>query len=53
MVSNDGIPSKNELTENLQNEYPGAIIHNIYPSVQKSSNITKVNRYHPAKLEWI
>ncbi len=53
MVTNDGIPSKNELTEHLQNEYPGAIIHNIYPSISKSPNITKVNRYHPAKLEWI
>jgi hypothetical protein len=53
MVTNDGIPSKNELTEHLQNEYPGAIIHHIYPATPKSSNITKVNRYHPAKLEWI
>jgi hypothetical protein len=53
MVSNNGIPSKNTLTEHLQDEYPGAIIHNIYPAIPKSQNITKVNRYHPAKLEWI
>jgi hypothetical protein len=53
MISENGIPSKNKLVEHLQNEYPGAIIHNIYPGIQKNTNITKVSRYHPAKLEWI
>ena len=53
MISEDGIPSRDKLTEQLQNEYPGAIIHNIYPGIQKNTNITKVSRYHPAKLEWI
>ena len=53
MISEHGIPPKDKLTEQLQGEYPGAIIHNIYPLVEKNSNITKVNRYHPAKLEWI
>jgi hypothetical protein len=53
MISEHGIPSKDKLVEQLQSEYPGAIIHNIYPATPKSSNITKVNRYHPAKLEWI
>ena len=53
MISENGIPPKNKLVEHLQKEYPGAIIHNIYPATQKVENITKVNRYHPAKLEWI
>ena len=26
--------SKNELAEQIQGEYPGAIVHNIYPSTQ-------------------
>ena len=53
MISESGIPSKQHLTTHLQNEYPGAIIHNIYPSLQKVENVTQVKRYHPAKLEWI
>lgn len=53
MVSENGIPSKGELAEQLQGEYPGAVVHNIYPASPKNTNITKVNRYHPAKLEWI
>jgi len=53
MVSEHGIPSKGELAEQLQGEYPGAVVHNIYPAPPKNTNITKVNRYHPGKLEWI
>jgi hypothetical protein len=53
MISENGIPTKNELTTQLQSEYPGAIIHNIYPATQRVENVTKVNRYHPSKLEWI
>lgn len=53
MVTDEGIPSKERLAEQLQSEYPGAIVHNIYPSAPKNTNITKVNRYHPAKLDWI
>jgi hypothetical protein len=53
MISENGIPSKLELAEQLQGEYPGAVVHNIYPAAPKNTNITKVNRYHPAKLEWI
>ena len=44
---------KNALAEQLQGEYPGAVVHNIYPAPPKNTNITKVNRYHPGKLEWI
>jgi len=53
MVSESGIPSKQDLAEQLQKEYPGAVVHNIYPASPKNTNITKVNRYHPSKLEWI
>jgi hypothetical protein len=44
---------KNELAEQLQGEYPGAIVHQIYPAEEKNFNITKTKRYHPSKLEWI
>ena len=53
MVSKNGIPTKQELGEQLQKDYPGAVVHNIYPALESTSNITKVNRYHPSKLEWI
>ena len=46
--------SKNDLTEALQGEYPGAIVHNVYPmSEQKSSlKIKSTQRYQPEKLTW-
>lgn len=53
MVTNSGIPTKDQLAEQLQGEYPGAMVHQIYPATPRNTNITKVNRYHPAKLEWI
>ena len=48
-----GMMSKGELTEHIQGEYPGAIVHQIYPVVEKNSNIKNSKRYHPAKLDWI
>ena len=53
LVTKSGVPSKQELGEQLQNEYPGAIVHQIYPIEQKNPNITNIKRYHPSKLEWI
>jgi hypothetical protein len=53
MVTRTGIPSKRELGEQLQLEYPGAVVHQIYPAEQKNYNITNAKRYHPSKLEWI
>ena len=53
LVAKSGLPTKQELGEQLQNEYPGAIVHNIYPAEQKNYNIKDVRRYHPSKLEWI
>ena len=44
--------SKNELAEELQGEYPGAIVHNIYPQTTSSSKVKNVQRYQPEKLTW-
>ena len=43
--------SKSELAEHLLNEYPGAIIHNIYPGTQQSI-IKSAQRYRPERLDW-
>ena len=53
LVTKSGLPSKQELGEQLQREYPGAIVHQIYPVEEKNFNIKKAKRYHPSKLEWI
>ena len=47
-----GMMSKNELAEHLQGEYPGAIVHNIYPVSQQTSKIKNVQRYQPERLSW-
>jgi hypothetical protein len=44
--------NKNELAEHLQGEYPGAIVHNIYPASQQTSRIKNVQRYQPERLTW-
>jgi len=46
------IMSKNELTEHIQSEYPGAIVHNVYPSSSKSLKIKSAQRYQPERLSW-
>jgi len=53
MVSRNGIPTKQELGEQLQKDYPGAMVQNIYPAEEKNFNIKNARRYHPSKLEWI
>lgn len=53
LVSKDGIPSMRDLGEQLQSEYPGAVVQQIYPVLEKNINIKNAKRYHPAKLEWI
>ena len=47
------LPTNQELAEQLQDEYPGAIVHQIYPAEEKNFNIQNAKRYHPSKLEWI
>lgn len=44
--------SKNELAENLQADYPGAIVHNIYPQTTSSLKIKSSQRYQPERLTW-
>lgn len=44
--------SKNELAEQLQGEYPGAIVHNIYPATSSSLKIKNAQRYQPERLSW-
>jgi hypothetical protein len=44
---------KNALAEQLQDEYPGAIVHNIYPSQSQSSlKFKSSQRYQPERLSW-
>jgi hypothetical protein len=52
MVTKTGIPSKQELGEQIQGEYPGAIVHNIYPSQVNTSRIKSSQRYQPERLTW-
>jgi len=52
LVSQSGIPSKQELGEQLQSEYPGAVVHQIYPVMEKNLNIKKAQRYQPERLTW-
>ena len=44
--------NKNELAEQLQGEYPGAVVHNIYPSMSNTLKIKKSQRYRPESLTW-
>jgi len=44
--------SKNQLAEQIQGEYPGAIVHNIYPNQANTSRIKNVQRYQPERLSW-
>ena len=46
------MPSKNELAEQLQGEYPGAVVHQIYPATQSSVNIKNTQRYRPERFGW-
>ena len=43
---------KNKLTEQLQGEYPGAIVHNIYPITENFLKVKKAQRYQPERLTW-
>ena len=53
MVTKTGIPTPRDLGEQLQSQYPGAVVQQIYPVVEKNLNIKNTQRYHPSKLEWI
>ena len=44
--------SKSELVEQIQSEYPGAMIQNIYPGQQNTPRIKNAQRYQPERLTW-
>lgn len=43
---------KNALAEQLQAEYPGAIVHNVYPNSTNPLKIKNTERYRPERLSW-
>ena len=43
--------SKNELAEQIQGEYPGAMVQNIYPG-KEFTKIKSAQRYRPERLSW-
>ena len=43
---------KTKLAEQLQGEYPGAIVHNIYPQTTSSIKVKNAQRYQPERLSW-
>lgn len=46
------IMDKNALAEQLQGEYPGAIVHNVYPMTSNSVAVKNAQRYRPERLSW-
>jgi len=46
------VMDKNTLAEQLQSEYPGAIVHNIYPISSDSIKVKNAQRYRPESLTW-
>jgi hypothetical protein len=46
------IMDKNALAEQLQGEYPGAIVHNVYPMTSNSVIVKNAQRYRPERLSW-
>ena len=46
------IMDKNALAEQLQGEYPGAIVHNVYPMTSNSVTVKTAQRYRPERLSW-
>ena len=46
MTIEGGVPTRQEITEDLQDEYPGAIVHNFYPvrSDEKKVKVTDAKR---------
>ena len=42
---------KNEIAEQIQGEYPGAIVQNVYPG-EAPSKIKSAKRYQPERLSW-
>lgn len=50
-----GIPTREQLGEHIQSEYPGAIVQTIYTVDESDSpyRVQDAKRYNPSKLEWL
>ena len=54
-ISAEKVPTRESLGEQIQETYPGAVVHNIYPSQYNSNStlrITGIKRYQPERLSW-
>jgi hypothetical protein len=54
-ILSNKIPTRESLGEQIQQNYPGAIVHNIYPAEYNNNSalrITGIKRYQPEKLSW-
>jgi len=54
-ITSQDVPTRETLGEGIQGEYPGAVVHNIYPAnVNNNSTlrITGIQRYQPERLTW-
>jgi len=51
----DSLPTEKELSEQLQKEYPGAMVQQIYPVSEEKSDITVVNkkRFNASMQSWV
>lgn len=49
----ESLPCAKKLAEDLQEDYPGALVQYIYPSSKSKVEVKASQRYHPAKLDWI
>ena len=50
--NSSNLPTREKLGEQIQNEYPGAIVHNIYPDHIQPNKIKSSQRYQPERLTW-
>lgn len=54
VIENGDLPSRKDLGEQLQNEYPGAVVQNVYPFTPKGTiTITSAKHYNHGTLSWI
>jgi len=54
-ITSQNLPTRESLGEEIQREYPGAVVHNIYPAnvtTNSTLRITGVKRYQPERLTW-
>lgn len=49
------VPTEKELTEELQREYPGAVVQKVYKMQKENTDITVKGkkRFNPGMLSWV